>query len=35
MIRQHQFSKVELVSITTPDKSLDEHERLTRALKRF
>ena len=25
MIRQHQFSKVELVSITTPDKSLDEH----------
>src|SRR6186997_2497020 len=29
MIRQHQFSKVELVSITTPDKSLDEHERLT------
>ncbi len=29
MIRQHQFSKVELVSITTPDKSLDEHERMT------
>jgi seryl-tRNA synthetase len=29
MIRQHQFSKVELVSITTPEKSLDEHERLT------
>jgi len=28
MIRQHQFSKVELVSITTPDKSLDELERL-------
>src|SRR5262249_49840652 len=29
MIRQHQFSKVELVSITTPDSSLDEHERMT------
>ena len=29
MIRQHQFSKVELVSITTPDTSLEEHERMT------
>ena len=29
MIRQHQFSKVELVSITTPDKSAEEHEHLT------
>ncbi len=29
MIRQHQFSKVELVSITTPDQSDDEHERMT------
>ena len=29
MIRQHQFSKVELVSITAPDKSLNEHERMT------
>jgi seryl-tRNA synthetase len=28
MIRQHQFGKVELVSITTPDKSDDEHERM-------
>jgi len=28
MIRQHQFNKVELVSITTPDKSRDEHERM-------
>ncbi|HZP68950.1 MAG TPA: serine--tRNA ligase [Pseudolabrys sp.] len=28
MIRQHQFTKVELVSITTPDKSKDEHERM-------
>ncbi|HEX4370030.1 MAG TPA: serine--tRNA ligase [Rhizomicrobium sp.] len=31
MIRMHQFSKVELVSITTPDKSNDEHERMTDA----
>ena len=31
MIRQHQFSKVELVSITTPEKSLEEHERMTGA----
>jgi seryl-tRNA synthetase len=29
MIRQHQFRKVELVSITTPDQSDAEHERLT------
>jgi seryl-tRNA synthetase len=29
MIRQHQFSKVELVSITTPEASLKEHERMT------
>lgn len=28
MIRQHQFTKVELVSITTPEKSLEEHERM-------
>ena len=28
MIRQHQFSKVELVSITTPEQSGDEHERM-------
>jgi seryl-tRNA synthetase len=28
MIRQHQFTKVELVSITTPDNSRDEHERM-------
>ena len=28
MIRQHQFTKVELVSITTPDMSKDEHERM-------
>ncbi len=29
MIRQHQFTKVELVSITTPESSRDEHERMT------
>jgi seryl-tRNA synthetase len=29
MIRQHQFSKVELVSITHPDQSKAEHERMT------
>ena len=28
MIRQHQFYKVELVSITTPETSRDEHERM-------
>ncbi|MGN6270835.1 MAG: serine--tRNA ligase [Sphingomonas sp.] len=29
MIRQHQFDKVEMVSITTPDQSEAEHERMT------
>ena len=29
MIRVHQFSKVELVSITTPEQSHEEHERMT------
>jgi seryl-tRNA synthetase len=28
MIRQHQFTKVELVSITAPENSRDEHERM-------
>jgi seryl-tRNA synthetase len=28
MIRQHQFTKVELVSVTTPEKSKEEHERM-------
>jgi seryl-tRNA synthetase len=28
MIRQHQFNKVELVSITTPEESKNEHERM-------
>jgi seryl-tRNA synthetase len=31
LIRQHQFDKVELVSITTPDQSGAEHERMTTA----
>ena len=29
MIRQHQFFKVELVTVTTPEQSAEEHERLT------
>ncbi len=29
MIRQHQFDKVELVSITVPERSREEHERMT------
>ena len=29
MLRQHQFEKVEMVSITHPDRSLEEHERMT------
>ena len=29
MLRQHQFRKVELVSITAPGQSEDEHERMT------
>ena len=29
MLRQHQFNKVELVSITDTDSSIDEHERMT------
>ena len=31
LIRQHQFDKIELVSITTPDESEGEHERMTQA----
>ncbi len=31
MIRQHQFTKVELVSITLPEQSAAEHERMTGA----
>jgi seryl-tRNA synthetase len=29
LIRQHQFNKVELVKITTPETSYEEHEKLT------
>lgn len=29
MLRQHQFYKVELVSVTMPEKSVEEHERMT------
>jgi len=29
MLRQHQFGKVEMVSIVHPDKSVEEHERMT------
>ncbi|TAH37610.1 MAG: serine--tRNA ligase [Alphaproteobacteria bacterium] len=31
MLRQHQFSKVELVSVVEPEKSNEEHERMTGA----
>lgn len=31
MIRQHQFSKVELVSVTLPEDSVQEHERILAA----
>lgn len=31
MIRQHQFNKVELVSLTSPDQTQAEHERMTNA----
>ncbi|HMK89581.1 MAG TPA: aminoacyl--tRNA ligase-related protein, partial [Methylocystis sp.] len=34
MIRQHQFFKIELVSITTPEQSLEEHERMTGCAER-
>jgi len=30
MLRQHQFQKVEMVSVTHPDESAAEHERMTR-----
>ncbi|WP_415184331.1 serine--tRNA ligase [Phaeovulum sp.] len=30
MLRQHQFEKVEMVTICTPDAALEEHERMTR-----
>jgi seryl-tRNA synthetase len=34
MLRQHQFQKVELVSITTPAQSAEEHERMARCAER-
>ena len=34
MLRQHQFWKVEMVSITTPEHSTEEHERMTRCAER-
>ena len=34
MIRQHQFAKVEMVAITAPDASVEEHERMTRCAER-
>ena len=34
MLRQHQFQKVELVSITRPEDSAAEHERMTRCAER-
>jgi seryl-tRNA synthetase len=34
MLRQHQFPKVELVSVTTPEQSAEEHERMTRCAER-
>ncbi len=30
MLRQHQFEKVEMVTICTPDTALDEHDRMTK-----
>ncbi len=34
MLRQHQFRKVELVSIAHPEHSAEEHERMTRCAER-
>ncbi len=35
MLRQHQFEKVEMVSITHPDHSEDEHKRMTRCAEKI
>ncbi|MDR0942184.1 MAG: serine--tRNA ligase [Holosporales bacterium] len=35
MLRQHQFGKVELVSITTPEQSIAEHERMTECAEKI
>jgi seryl-tRNA synthetase len=34
MLRQHQFRKVEMVAITHPDRSAEEHDRMTRCAER-
>ncbi len=34
MLRQHQFQKVELVSVVTPDASAGEHERMTQCAEK-
>jgi seryl-tRNA synthetase len=34
MLRQHQFTKVEMVAITTPEQSAAEHERMTQCAER-
>ncbi|MBO0799555.1 MAG: serine--tRNA ligase, partial [Blastocatellia bacterium] len=34
MLRQHQFRKVEMVSITHPERSDEEHERMTRCAEK-
>jgi seryl-tRNA synthetase len=34
MLRQHQFRKVELVSIVHPDRSVEEHERMTQCAEK-
>jgi len=34
MLRQHQFRKVEMVSIVHPDRSSEEHERMTRCAEK-
>jgi seryl-tRNA synthetase len=34
MLRQHQFRKVEMVSIVHPDRSADEHERMTQCAEK-
>ena len=35
LIRQHQFNKVELVKLCTPETSIEEHEKLTRNAERI
>ena len=35
MLRQHQFEKVEMVSVTLPEESFHEHERMTRCAERI